>query len=250
MTTTHSPAVHVRGLRYDYGSFEALRGVDIDVHSGELFVLLGTNGAGKTTTLDVLEGRCQPGGGSVRVLGMDPWRQRRDVTARVGIVLQESALPQELTPLEFLRLWNRLTDAASTHIPSDDNLACVGLAHRRDVRIGRLSGGERRRLDLATALATDPELLVLDEPTSGLDPETRTDTWDLLRDFLRRGTSILLTTHYLEEAATLADRLAILHRGRVAVSGPLDEVLAARRLPTLADVFHEVSTTTPEEVSR
>ncbi|WP_051399646.1 ABC transporter ATP-binding protein [Haloechinothrix halophila] len=250
MTTAHSPALIARGLRYDYGAFEALRGIDIDVHAGELFVLLGTNGAGKTTTLDVLEGRRQPGGGSLRTLGMDPWRQRRMVTARVGIVLQESALPQELTPLEFLQLWNRLTDAAATHVPADNNLARVGLAHRRDVRIGRLSGGERRKLELATALATDPELLILDEPTSGLDPETRADTWELLRDLLRRGTSILLTTHYLEEAATLADRLAIVHRGRVAVSGTLDEVLTAHRMTTLADVFHQVSTTSPEEASR
>jgi ABC-2 type transport system ATP-binding protein len=218
----------VHGLRRAYGAYEAVRGIDLTAYRGELFAVLGTNGAGKTTVLDTLEGRHAPDGGSVTVLGLDPHSRRRRLAARIGVMLQDTALPDELTPAEMLRLWASLARGGNPHLPIDDNLARVGLTHRRDVRIGRLSGGERRRLDLAVALATDPELVFLDEPTGGLDPESRADTWELIRDLLRRGTTVVLTTHYLEEAEALADRLAILHHGRVEVAGTLDEVLAAR----------------------
>lgn len=204
-----------------------MRGVDLSAQPGELLAVLGTNGAGKTTTLEILQGIRQ-GQGTVRVLGLDPYGHRRHLAGRIGVMFQESALPDELTPLELLDTWRHLT-GDPTRRPASASLGTVGLDHRADLRIGRLSGGERRRLELAVALSTDPELLFLDEPTAGLDPESRAASWRLIQDLLRRGTTIVLTTHYLEEAEALADRIAILHQGRVEVSGTLDEVVATRR---------------------
>lgn len=239
---TRQPAVQAHGLRCAYGRFEAVGGIDLAARRGELLAVLGTNGAGKTTALDALEGRRLPDGGRVRVLGLDPHRQRRRLAARIGVVLQESALPDELTPAEFLALWRRMASGAErARLSVDEQLARVGLAGRRDVRIGRLSGGERRRLDLAVALSTGPELLFLDEPTAGLDPESRADSWALIRELLRGGTTIVLTTHYLEEAEALADRLVILHQGHVEVAGTLDEVLAARESRIRCDLDAHVS---------
>ena len=220
MDRMRNPVIDVRGLRCRYGDFEAVRGVDLEVAEGELFALLGTNGAGKTTTMETLEGLRPPSAGSVRVLGVDPHRERAAIRARTGIMLQESGFPNELTVLEMVRLWRRDADAAAA-------LERLDLAHRRDVRIKQLSGGERRRLDLVLATLGRPELLFLDEPTTGLDPESRKRTWDVVRDLLAEGTTVVLTTHYLEEAETLAHRLAILHEGQVAVSGALVDVLAA-----------------------
>ena len=249
--TTAPPVLAARALRCRYGTFEAVRGIDLTVRRGELFALLGTNGAGKTTTLETLQGRRVPDGGHVRVLDLDPQRCRRRLAMRIGVMLQESALPNELTPAEFLALWHRLTTGGElTHRPVDDELARVGLAHRRDVRIGRLSGGERRRLDLAVALSGDPELAFLDEPTSGLDPESRADTWELIRDLRRHGSTIVLTTHYLEEAEELADRLAIMHAGHVEVSGTLHDVLAAREARIRCEVPHHAHLPRGELVGR
>lgn len=231
-TTNHGHdealAVDVRGLCYAYGRYEAVRDVDLAARPGELLAVLGTNGAGKTTTLEVLEGRRAATEGQVRVLGLDPYRDRRRLASRLGVMFQDTALPDELTPHEMLELWSQLTRDGH-HRPIRESLELVGLTQRGDVRIGRLSGGERRRLELAVALSSDPELLFLDEPTAGLDPESRADTWHVVRDLLRRGTTLVLTTHYLEEAEALADRLAILHRGRVEVEGTLEEVLATHR---------------------
>ena len=238
----HDVAVEAHDLRCSFGDFEAVRGIHLQASPGELLAVLGTNGAGKTTTLEVLQGRRSADAGRVRVLGLDPARQRRSLAARTGVVLQESALPDELTPAEFLLLWQQMAgDGGDTHRPVDKQLARVGLAHRRDVRIGQLSGGERRRLDLATALSADPELLFLDEPTAGLDPESRADTWELIRQLLRTGTTVVLTTHYLEEADALADRLAIMHEGHVVVAGTLGEVLAARDARIRFAVEHDVA---------
>ena len=244
-------AVEVEGLRCRYGDFEAVRGIDLRAWPGQLLAVLGTNGAGKTTTMEVLEGRRRADGGRVRVLGRDPHDDRRSLAAHVGVVFQESALPDQLTPREFLRLWHRVAgNGKTTHRPVDAQLDRVDLTHRRDVRIGALSGGERRRLDLAIALSADPQLLFLDEPTAGLDPESRADSWRLLRGLLRMGTTVVLTTHHLEEAEALADHLAILHQGRIVVDGSRDQVLGPddgtdRR--SLAEVFHEVrhTSTTP-----
>ncbi|MGA5563884.1 ABC transporter ATP-binding protein [Streptomyces platensis] len=205
-------------------SFEAVRGIDFSVERGELFALLGTNGAGKTSTLELLEGLAPPTAGRVRILGHDPFRERRKVRPRVGVMLQEGGFPAELTPAETVRMWAGCTSGAR---PVDEALASVGLERRRDVRVKQLSGGERRRLDLALALLGRPEVLFLDEPTTGLDTEARHATWELVRGLRDSGTTIVLTTHYLEEAEELADRLAILHEGRIAAAGHVADVVAA-----------------------
>ncbi|MFD7657678.1 ABC transporter ATP-binding protein [Actinosynnema sp. NPDC059797] len=248
-----NPVIDVKGLRCRYGDFEAVRGVDFEVAEGELFALLGTNGAGKTTTMETLEGLRPADAGAVRVLGADPWRERAALRPRTGIMLQESGFPADLSAGEVVTLWT----ATSGRRATEDVLERLDLAHRRDVRVKQLSGGERRRLDLALAVLGRPELLFLDEPTTGLDPESRQRTWEVVRGLLRDGTTIVLTTHYLEEAESLAHRLAIMHEGVVAVSGTLEDVLAEQparisfdlpgrlgvdALPMLAgDVVHEPS---------
>ncbi|WP_026424934.1 ABC transporter ATP-binding protein [Actinokineospora inagensis] len=223
------PVIAVSGLRCRYGAFEAVRGIDFEVGPGELFALLGTNGAGKTTTLEVVEGHRPPSAGAVRVFGLRPDTERARIRLRTGVLLQDNDSGGELTVRETVELWRSLTSREST---VDEALATAGLAHKADVRVAKLSGGERRRLDLAVATLGRPELLFLDEPTAGLDPESRRATWRYLRDLVARGTTVLLTTHYLEEVEHLAHRLAILHEGRVAVEGTLVDVLerAASRI--------------------
>ncbi len=228
-TSRPRPAVTARGLHRRYGpsgsgGFEAVRGLDLDVAAGELFALLGTNGAGKTSTLEVLEGLAAPSGGEVRVLGLDPLRERAALRPRIGIMLQEGGFPGELTLAETGRCWAGLTTGARA---VDEALDLVGLLPRRTVRVKQLSGGERRRLDLAMALLGRPEVLFLDEPSTGLDPEARAAVWRLIRGLRAAGTTVVLTTHYLEEAEELADRLAIMHHGRVVTGGTVAEVLAA-----------------------
>ncbi|GGR04039.1 ABC transporter ATP-binding protein [Kitasatospora griseola] len=227
-TSRPRPAVEARGLHRRYGpsgaaGFEAVRGLDLSVARGELFALLGTNGAGKTSTMEVLEGLAAPSAGEVRVLGLDPARERAALRPRIGIMLQEGGFPGELTVAETGRCWNGLTSDARA---VDEALDLVGLLPRRTVRVKQLSGGERRRLDLAMALLGRPEVLFLDEPSTGLDPEARASVWRLIRELRAAGTTVLLTTHYLEEAEELADRLAIMHGGRVVAGGTVDEVLA------------------------
>ncbi|QUH00102.1 ABC transporter ATP-binding protein [Saccharopolyspora erythraea] len=220
------PVIAVNGLRCSYGDFEAVRGVDFEVAQGELFALLGTNGAGKTTTMETVEGHRPPAAGTVRVFGMDPWQDRAEVRRRVGIMLQHSGFAGDLTVGETVRLWRSMVSSPSD---VDTALDALSLGHRRDVAVKRLSGGERRRLDLVLAMLGRPRLLFLDEPTTGLDPESRRATWEVVRGLLAEGTTVLLTTHYLEEAERLAHRLAIMHQGRIAVSGSLVDVLASRQ---------------------
>lgn len=195
------------------------------VGRGELFALLGTNGAGKTSTLELLEGLAPPASGQVSVLGHDPYRDRAAIRPRIGVMLQEGGFPSELTVRETLRMWAGCTSGAR---PVGEALDIVGLTRRGGVRVKQLSGGERRRLDLALALLGRPEVLFLDEPTTGLDAEGRRGTWDLVRELRDSGTTVLLTTHYLEEAEDLADRLAILHEGRIAAGGTVEEVVASQ----------------------
>ncbi|MFC4328767.1 ABC transporter ATP-binding protein [Streptomyces andamanensis] len=222
----HEHVIEVTDLRRVYGGgFEAVRGITFHVKQGEIFALLGTNGAGKTSTVEVLEGLAAPSAGHVRVLGHDPFTERAAVRPRTGVMLQEGGFPSELTVSETTRMWAGCVSGARD---PREALALVGLERRADVRVKQLSGGERRRLDLALALLGDPEVLFLDEPTTGLDAEGRRDTWDLVRALRDAGTTVLLTTHYLEEAEGLADRLAILHEGRIAVSGTPAEVTAAQ----------------------
>jgi ABC-2 type transport system ATP-binding protein len=216
-------AITVRGLRVSYGGFDAVRGIDLDVRRGEVFALLGTNGAGKTTTLEVLEGFTARSGGEVSVLGVDPAVDRAALQPRMGIQLQEGGFVDELTVLETLQLWQRLVERTDR---PERLLDRFELTDRRDVPVSKLSGGEKRRLDLAMAVWGTPELVVLDEPTTGLDPESRRRTWDAIQELQEAGRTVLLTTHYLEEAEALADRVAIMHAGRLAVSGTLAEIVA------------------------
>ncbi|GAB10871.1 putative ABC transporter ATP-binding protein [Gordonia araii NBRC 100433] len=223
---TQVPAITARGLRRTYrsgsDSYDAVRGIDLDVAEGEVFALLGTNGAGKTSTLDVLEGLAPPSGGTVEVFGCDPIADRADLRPQIGIMLQSGGLPAELTVAETLEMWRGTCSFPAEIADVVDN---VRLTHRLHVRVGSLSGGEQRRLDLACALLGQPRLLFLDEPTTGLDPESRRATWDLLAALKRQGVTMVLTTHYLDEAEALADRIAIMHAGEIAREGTLGEIV-------------------------
>lgn len=229
MTSDEIPrdrVIEVDGVRRSYaGGFEAVTGVSFSVARGELFALLGTNGAGKTSTVELLEGLARPDSGAIRVLGHDPYADRAAVRPRIGVMLQEGGFPSDLTAAETVRMWAGCTSGAR---PTAEALELVGLGHRAGVRVKQLSGGERRRLDLALALLGRPEVLFLDEPTTGLDAEGRRDTWELVRRLKEDGVTVLLTTHYLEEAESLADRLAIMHRGRIVTTGTTAEVTAER----------------------
>jgi len=223
--TASDLVVDVRGLVVAYGSFRAVDGVDLDVRRGEVFALLGTNGAGKTSTLEALQGFRSRTAGSVDVLGDDPLVSTRRIRAASGVMVQEAGFVPEATPVTALQLWASLSSRVDD---VDAVLERVGLAHRRGVLVKDLSGGERRRLDLALAVWGAPDLIVLDEPTAGLDPESRSTLWGLVRELRDGGTTVLMTTHHLEEAEQLADRVAIMHRGRIAVRGTLAEVLDQR----------------------
>ncbi|MFF7894945.1 ABC transporter ATP-binding protein [Streptomyces sp. NPDC007907] len=223
-TSGHEHVIEVTDLRRVYGGgFEAVRGISFSVRPGEIFALLGTNGAGKTSTVELLEGLAQPAGGRVRVLGHDPYTDRAAVRPRTGVMLQEGGFPSELTVAETARMWAGCVSGAR---PPAEVLALVGLESKAGTRVKQLSGGQRRRLDLALALLGDPEVLFLDEPSTGLDAEGRRATWELVSALRDGGTTVLLTTHYLEEAENLADRLAIMHEGRIATTGTPAEVTA------------------------
>ncbi|MFJ7207704.1 ABC transporter ATP-binding protein [Streptomyces sp. NPDC098789] len=226
MTDTERKVIEAEELRRGYsGGFEAVRGVSFSVARGEVFALLGTNGAGKTSAVELLEGLAAPSAGRARVFGLDPFRQRAAVRPRTGVMLQEGGFPSDLSVAETVRMWSGVTSGAR---PGAEVLELVRLGERANVRVKQLSGGERRRLDLALALLGRPEVLFLDEPTTGMDPEGRRDTWALVRALRDEGTTVLLTTHYLEEAQELADRLAILHEGELVLSGTPAEVSATR----------------------
>jgi ABC-2 type transport system ATP-binding protein len=216
-----TPAIEVRDLRKRYGEHEAVRGIDLAVQRGEVFGLLGPNGAGKTTTVEILEGYRARDGGEVAVLGHDPGRRSRELRRRIGIVLQSGGIYSYLTPREALRHWGGLYPH-----PRDveEVLELVGLDEKADARCRTLSGGQLRRLDFALALIGDPELIFLDEPTTGFDPEARRAAWETIRSLRALGKTILLTTHYLDEAQALADRVAIVKDGRVLAIGPPREL--------------------------
>ncbi|MEU3015766.1 ABC transporter ATP-binding protein [Nocardiopsis sp. NPDC007018] len=220
---TTGPSVVVSDLHQRYGDFEAVRGVSFEIRPGELFALLGTNGAGKTTTIETLEGFRRPSSGTVRVFGQDPHGQPAQVRERVNAVLQGSGLMDDLSVDESLRL---TSDLAADPRDVEEILDLVDLKDKRGLRVRQLSGGQKRRLDLGSALLTRPEVLYLDEPTTGMDPEARHETWRIISDLKESGVAVLLTTHYLEEAERLADRLAIMHRGEIRVEGTLAGVLA------------------------
>jgi ABC-2 type transport system ATP-binding protein len=222
-----SSAIAVQDLRKSYGSVEALRGVTFDVAEGEVFGLLGPNGAGKTTTVEILEGYRRRDGGQVTVLGHDPTNAPRPLRERIGVVLQQS----ELHPLLSVRETHQMfAGYYSKPRDVDEVIALVGLEVKRDARVKTLSGGQKRRLDLGVALVGNPELLFLDEPTTGFDPAARRAAWDMIRALRSLGTTILLTTHYLDEAQQLADRVAVLRGGLIVRQGTPAELIGDSRL--------------------
>ncbi|MEU6021637.1 ABC transporter ATP-binding protein [Micromonospora sp. NPDC047134] len=230
-------AIHVRGLRKAYGDNVAVAGLDLDVHRGEVFALLGPNGAGKSTTVEILEGYRHRDAGEVRVLGVDPTEATPQWRARVGIVLQGTGEFDELTVAEVVHHFSAFYPDADD---PDKVIARVGLADKARARTHTLSGGQKRRLDVALGIIGRPELLFLDEPTTGFDPEARREFWDLIRDLSAAGTTIVLTTHYLDEAEALADRVGVIAGGR------LVEVAPPNSLGNRQEALATVSWRTPE----
>jgi ABC-2 type transport system ATP-binding protein len=221
-----TPVVTVSGLTKSYGDFEALKGIDFELRPGEVFGLLGPNGAGKTTTIEILEGYRKRDGGAVEVLGTDPAAAGLAWRNRIGVVLQSSAMYENLTVTEHLAQFAGYYERPR---PVDEVVELIGLEEKRDDRARRLSGGQRRRLDLGLALIGDPELIFLDEPTTGFDPGARRRAWETIRSLRDLGKTILLTTHYLDEVEQLADRVAVLREGRIVASGTVDELTGATR---------------------
>jgi ABC-2 type transport system ATP-binding protein len=215
-------AVEVSGLRKAYDGFEAVRGIDFEIGAGEVFGLLGPNGAGKTTTVEILEGYRRRSAGEVRVLGEDPARADRTWRSRIGVVPQSGELFPSLTVREHLELFAGYYEH---HRPPQEVLELVGLVEKADAKTRTLSGGQQRRLDLGVALVGDPELVFLDEPTTGFDPGARRAAWETIRGLRSLGKTILLTTHYIEEAQQLADRVAVLRRGEIVASGTPSELI-------------------------
>ncbi|HXI02395.1 MAG TPA: ABC transporter ATP-binding protein [Candidatus Saccharimonadales bacterium] len=224
-----SSAILCSGLTKTYEGkppVEAVRGLDLEVRSGECFGLLGPNGAGKTTTIEILEGILQPTGGDVRVLGLT-WRENeRELRERIGVSLQETRFPDKLSVMEILSLFSSFYPKGR---PPEEVIDEVGLTEKRDAWEMKLSGGQRQRLAVASALVGDPDLLFLDEPTTGLDPQSRRSLWALIRDLRRRGRTILLTTHYMDEAERLCDRVAVVDQGKVIALGSPAELISSLR---------------------
>jgi ABC-2 type transport system ATP-binding protein len=219
------PAIRVRGLVKRYGEIRAVDGIDFDVAAGEVFGLLGPNGAGKTTTVEILEGLRTPDGGEASVLGVDVARGADALKPRIGVSLQTAALYPKLTVVELIDLFRSFYDHSR---PTDELIAALELGERRNAQTRELSGGQRQRLAVALALVNEPELVFLDEPTTGLDPAARRSLWDLVRGLKAAGRTILLTTHYMEEAEILCDRLAIMDHGRILEMGSVDELISKR----------------------
>jgi ABC-2 type transport system ATP-binding protein len=223
------PVITIRGLRKSYGELEAVRGIDLEVRAGEVFAFLGPNGAGKTTTVEILEGYRKRNGGEVTVLGEDPEHGDRAWRERIGMVLQTCRLDPYLTVRESLALYAGYYSAPR---PVDEVVELVGLAAKADARTGSLSGGQQRRLDVGMALVGDPELLFLDEPTTGFDPSARRQAWEAIAGLRDLGKTVFLTTHYMDEAQRLADRVTIIARGAIVASGTPEDLGQRESLPT------------------
>ena len=224
VTASTTPAVLLRGLRKAFGDVVAVAGIDLDVASGECFGLLGPNGAGKTTTIEICEGLTPPDAGAVRLLGLDWQHNANDLRQRIGIQLQETQFPDKLTVKETLRLFRSFFRRG---IAADEAIRIAQLDEKRNSRVGTLSGGQKQRLAMAAALVGDPEMLFLDEPTTGLDPQARRHLWDLVDELKKSGRTVILTTHYMDEAERLCDRVAITDHGRIIALGTPQQLIAS-----------------------
>ena len=218
------PALVCRGLVKRYDDVIAVNGLDLEVRSGECFGLLGPNGAGKTTTIEIVQGLLTPDAGTVELLGLSWATHERELRQRMGTQLQETKLPDKLTVLETIRLFRSFYDRG---VPAQDVLAKVGLTEKSGSWVNKLSGGQRQRLAVACALVCDPDILFLDEPTTGLDPQSRHQLWGIIQDFRARGGTVVLTTHYMEEAERLCDRVAIVDQGKVIAQGSPQQLIAS-----------------------
>jgi ABC-2 type transport system ATP-binding protein len=209
--------IEIKGLRKSYGDLEAVKGIDLYVERGEIFAMLGPNGAGKTTTVEILEGFRERTAGEVDVLGHDPAKRSIDLRHRIGIVLQSTGVDPYLTVRETVALYAGYYEKPR---PVDEVIDVVGLQEKRDTRVNKLSGGQQRRLDVAIGLAGDPELLFLDEPTTGFDPSARRNAWEMVKNLTALGKTVFLTTHFMDEAQYLANRVAVVSHGTIVAEGP------------------------------
>jgi ABC-2 type transport system ATP-binding protein len=221
LSEVSTPVISIRGLRKSYGDAEAVCGIDLEVLPGEIFAFLGPNGAGKTTTVEILEGYRKRSSGEVSVFGEDPERGDRGWRERIGVVLQSGRLEPYLTVAESLSLYAGYYRAPR---PVEEVIEAIGLSSKADERTGRLSGGQQRRLDVGMALVGDPDLLFLDEPTTGFDPEARRQAWDVIAGLRELGKTVFLTTHYMDEAQRLADRVAVIARGEIVARGTPEDL--------------------------
>lgn len=233
-----APAIEVSALRKSYGDVEAVRGVDLTVSTGEVFALLGPNGAGKTTTVEIMEGHRTRTSGDVKVLGFDPSKRERALKERVGIVLQETGVNRFLTVAEVI---DQFRGYYPHPRPIDEIIELVELTEKRDSLVRKLSGGQQRRLDVAVGLAGDPDLLFLDEPTTGFDPSARRNAWKMVKNLNELGKTVFLTTHYMDEAQFLADRVAIIVGGKIVAEGTPDSLTEGLSIESRAtySVSHE-----------
>ena len=222
-------AIEVTGLRKEYEDLEAVAGIDLTVDVGEVFALLGPNGAGKTTTVEILEGYRDRTSGDVSVLGYDPAHRAPELRRRIGIVLQSTGIDPFLTVRETIEMY---AGYYPRRRPTDEVIEVVGLVEKRDVRVNKLSGGQQRRLDVAIAMAGDPELLFLDEPTTGFDPGARRNAWEIVRNLSSIGKTVFLTTHYMDEAQNLANRVAVIAHGTIVAEGPPGGLAGRERMKT------------------
>ncbi len=244
--TSTAPAISVKGLKKSYGANEAVKGVDLEIDHGEVFALLGPNGAGKTTTVEILEGHRKRDEGDVSVLGYDPELGQSELRERIGIVLQTTGIEPYLTVEETVNLFRNYY---SNPRETDEVLEVTGLSEMRKSKVRKLSGGQQRRLDVAVGLAGNPDLLFLDEPTTGFDPIARRDAWDMVTNLKSLGKTVLLTTHYMDEAESLADRVALIVNGRIVTEGKPNELTDLDSITTISFGYPEGTSDIPTVIT-
>ena len=240
-------AIDTNQLTKKYGDFQAVSNVSLRVHEGEIFALLGPNGAGKTTTVEILEGHRSKTSGQVKVLGMDPSENSTEFRSRVGIVLQDTVIEQYLTAVEILEQFTNFYESPRS---ISELLEMTGLRGDKDKRVKKLSGGQKRRLDVAIGLCGNPDLLFLDEPTTGFDPSARRAFWDMIKNLKTDGTTVVLTTHYMEEAEYLADTVALMNHGKLVTQGSLSDLKISNNQTSITFKFDESPTKLPADIQK